>query len=350
MIIGLSLWVLYTPTSATPLDLSPTSVNITITVSPLQGPTVTNGANATSVAATTARLNGEVTDTGNENPTVTVFYGESDGGTTPASWTNNVSLGTKALGAFYYDASGLTPETLHFYRMYAANTGGSDWANSSANFTTIAQLDTPTGFTVADLGCVTVSMNWTMGLGATYTMIRGARDDYPSGVGDGEIIFYGDATSYNSTGYALDTSTYYFSAFAYLADNVTYSGAYATATIGGEGMDEIADAIDGATTIFSNLADTAEMAFGMVLVLGLFAFVLWCKDREMKLVLLVISGLVAVFVGISWVSTSQVLSIAVMGLGTFQLIQAVVLALGMGGKAQGYSQFKGIISSIRGWF
>ena len=350
MIVGLSLWIWQTPTSGDPLGLSPVSFNITITVSPLQAPTVTNGDNATSVASTTARLNGEVTDTGNENPSITVFYGQSDGGTTPASWTNNVSLGAKALGVFYYDATGFTPETLYYYRMYASNAAGNDWANSTANFTTAALLDTPTGFTLTDLGAITVTADWTMGAGATYTMVRASRDDYPATPDDGEFIYYGSGTSVNTTGFDLDVIEYYFTAFAYLADNVTYSSEYATASIGGEGMTELADSVDGLTTVFGGMATTAEMLFGLLLVVGLFAATLAVKDWETKLVLLVISGLAAVYVGLEWLASSQILCIVITGLGTFQLLQAVVLALSTGGQSKGISQFKGIIGSIKGWF
>lgn len=99
-------------------------------------PSVTNDG-ATNVTNDDARLNGTIDDTGGENPTVTVFWGKSDGGTNPASWSDNASLGAKGLGTFYYDLSGLDPETLYYFTFRAVNGGGTDWS-SSDNFTTSA--------------------------------------------------------------------------------------------------------------------------------------------------------------------------------------------------------------------
>jgi uncharacterized membrane protein len=134
MLAGLSFWLSFPPVLA--WDMSAVTVNITITVRPLVAPTVTNGIGATNVGALTARLNGEVTNTGNENPTVTVFYGLTDGGTNTAAWDDNDSLGIVALGTCFRDVSGLLPTTLYYYRMRATNGGGVAWAASSANFTT----------------------------------------------------------------------------------------------------------------------------------------------------------------------------------------------------------------------
>ena len=241
LIIGLSMSRF--PTQA--WDMSSANVTITLYVTPLVAPTVTNDGGASNIGSTTARLNGEVTSTGNENPTAIVYYGLTDGGTDPGAWDDNVTLGVKALGTFYYDTSGLTETTLYYYRMYAENSGGADWSDTSANFTTIEQCEAPTGLTLTDLGYITVAANWTKGAGTTYTMLRGLRSGYPASITDGELLYYGEATSLNSTGYALDISSYYVSAWGFLADNVTYSTACATATIGGEAMTEVADALTG---------------------------------------------------------------------------------------------------------
>lgn len=111
-------------------------IDIAVTAAGIVAPTVTNGVGANLITGTTARLNGEITDTGNDNPAVTVFYGLVDGDINPLNWTDNASLGLKPLGAFNYDVAGLVPDTMYFYRMYAENSAGNDWANSTANFTT----------------------------------------------------------------------------------------------------------------------------------------------------------------------------------------------------------------------
>ncbi len=105
---------------------------------PPSAPTVTNSSGASSITSTSARLNGEITGTGGQNPTVTVYWGDNDGGTTPSSWDYNVNLGAKSAGTFYTDIINLNPNTTYYYRCYAANSSDSDWADSTKTFSTLA--------------------------------------------------------------------------------------------------------------------------------------------------------------------------------------------------------------------
>ena len=102
----------------------------------ITAPTVTNSSGASNITSSSARINGEVTSTGGENPTVHIFWGDNDGGTTPANWDHNEDLGVKGTGTFYKDISGLTSSTAYYYRTYATNSGGSDWADSTSSFLT----------------------------------------------------------------------------------------------------------------------------------------------------------------------------------------------------------------------
>lgn len=97
-------------------------------------PTVANAA-ATQIEATSVTLNGVVTDTGGASPLVTIFYGSTNGGTNPANWTNSVPLGNES-GSFSTPVTGLAPATNYFFRAFAENNGGSDWADSSSSVTT----------------------------------------------------------------------------------------------------------------------------------------------------------------------------------------------------------------------
>ncbi len=97
-------------------------------------PTLTNLNGATNVSATGARLNGEITGSGGENPAVTIYWGPTDGGTTASSWLHAEQLGQKPMGTFYKDIVGLTTGTTYYYRCYASNSGGSVWSTSTASF------------------------------------------------------------------------------------------------------------------------------------------------------------------------------------------------------------------------
>lgn len=78
-----------------------------------------------------ASFSGEIINTGNETPEVTIFYGTSDGGTNPGAWDDVVSLGTLA-GIFTTELSGLADDTTYFYRAFAENSGGAAWSPESA--------------------------------------------------------------------------------------------------------------------------------------------------------------------------------------------------------------------------
>ncbi|MFC4992838.1 cadherin domain-containing protein [Rubritalea tangerina] len=92
---------------------------------------------ASNLAMTSADLGYSITDEGGEAPSVTLYYGETDGGTTPASWSNSVVLGTKNAGAHVESITGLNEGTSYYYTIAATNTAGTVWG-SSASFTTVA--------------------------------------------------------------------------------------------------------------------------------------------------------------------------------------------------------------------
>lgn len=103
--------------------------------SPL-APTVANIA-ATEILPTTATVGAQVTSTGGEAPTITIYYGTSDGGTVAGNWASSTSLGQVATSATT-SLSGLPAgSTIHF-RAFASNGGGSAWAPASSSFATPA--------------------------------------------------------------------------------------------------------------------------------------------------------------------------------------------------------------------
>jgi len=240
-------------------------------------PTVTNSTGASNVTDNDARLNGELTDSGGDNPAVIVFWGEVDGETTPGDWSDNYSLGTKAEGTFYHDLTdSLDPETLYYYRMRAVNGGGADWADTSANFTTtevVAVLLAPATFTLTDGGAISIIMEWAQGTGSTYTMIRAKRGEYP-GISTGELVYYGSDTSANMTGCNLDITEYYFIAWGFDSDNITYSSDNINATIGGDSMDNIATELTSFNLIMANFYSMAGQITIIIIITSVCALAL----------------------------------------------------------------------------
>ena len=90
---------------------------------------------ATGITGTTANLRGEVTETGFDIPIVRIHYGTSDGLSDSNAWDAVIELGPRD-DDFTTFVTGLSPETLYYYRAEAQNVAGTTWADSSSSFTT----------------------------------------------------------------------------------------------------------------------------------------------------------------------------------------------------------------------
>ena len=93
-----------------------------------------------SVTSTSATVNGNITATGNDNPTVTMYWGTTDGGQTPASWAHSVAPTSpsqpQGAAAFHLDLDSLTPGTRYYFSASAVNSMGTSWPSASLSFTT----------------------------------------------------------------------------------------------------------------------------------------------------------------------------------------------------------------------
>ena len=132
---------------------------------------------ATSITGSTATLNGNLAFTGGAATTVTLYWGSSDGGTTPGNWANSIALGTLPVGNFSANLSSLTPGATYHFRAFATNSNGDSWAPDSITFTTPTAAPTGLAFTSSN-GSIT--LQWNAVPGATsYTVKRGTTSGGP---------------------------------------------------------------------------------------------------------------------------------------------------------------------------
>ncbi|MDB4289291.1 fibronectin type III domain-containing protein, partial [bacterium] len=97
----------------------------------------------------TGNFTGEVTDTGNENPVITLFYGTSDAGTSAGGWDANLDLGAQG-GSFTEVVTDLEGATTYFYRVFAENSAGAAWSPTTESLTTLDFEGVPNTLGFAD--------------------------------------------------------------------------------------------------------------------------------------------------------------------------------------------------------
>jgi type II secretory pathway pseudopilin PulG len=160
-------------------------------------PTVTISA-ATGVTSSQATLNGNITTTGGENPTVTMYWGDNDGGTDATcpggSWDycEPPTSPAQPQGAvvFWKDVAGLSPGTPYYFSAKATNSAGTDWPDTgSLSFTT--KPNPPTGLSAVAVSQTQIDLTWTDGAGAENTKImRREGGSCPSDPSDGTQVYF----------------------------------------------------------------------------------------------------------------------------------------------------------------
>ncbi|HUD49296.1 MAG TPA: PA14 domain-containing protein [Candidatus Baltobacteraceae bacterium] len=192
-------------------------------------PAVVTNLPATAILPASATLAGQVLSTGGLPPTITLYYGPTDGGTNAGSWANSISVGLES-ASFSQTVTGLLPNTTYYYTAKAVNYGGTTWASPPEIFST-------PGATVAEITNVApaniTANSTTLAADVTYT----------GGIVPAVTIFYGttdggtNAGSWASSislgpesGYAAVTvpdlasnTTYYFTAQAGNNQGVAWS-------------------------------------------------------------------------------------------------------------------------------
>ena len=133
----------------------------------------------TTITSSSATIRGNLIEVGTSSPTMSLYWGPSDGGNSTAAWANTQNLGTQANpGEFSSSLIGLQPNTTYFYRAYGANAQGEDWASSSETFTTASAPSTVENLAASNI------MGTSVTIGATVNSTGG---EIPT-----LVIHYGD--------------------------------------------------------------------------------------------------------------------------------------------------------------
>jgi len=245
---------------AIPVAVHGDETEVTVLATPMHPPTVVSS-NATDITGTTARVHGNMTDTGGQDAhTVGFEWGFASGNYTE-DWS---AVGSFEAGAFTRVISGLPGNTEVFWRAFAENDAGRSHS-IERSFVTLAVLDPPTDFTITQIGPNSLNITWTPGPGATSIIIRVSEDGYPATVTDGYLVYSGNSTFVVVDGLSLSTVIYYFRAWSY--NDIDYSVGYAQASAGSlSGLEAVLafliPLIDGPTGIVNMMFAVALMGFG----------------------------------------------------------------------------------------
>ncbi|GAI74806.1 unnamed protein product, partial [marine sediment metagenome] len=123
----------------------------------ISAPTAQTNA-ATSVQATTARVNGQVSDDGGEACEYRFRYKKSGGAYSYTTWT-----GAKTTGqTFYEDLSGLDKKSLYYFNAQAKNSAGESAWGGELSFTTLATIPVVSTQTTDSVDCEAATSHGTI--------------------------------------------------------------------------------------------------------------------------------------------------------------------------------------------
>jgi len=204
--------------------VTPTLHDVSITYSQqVVLPSVTTG-NATLVEETTATLHGTVTDDGGEACQYRFQWGTTQGGpyTDNTTWTGSKTTGQSFSAAI----TGLSKGTKYYFIAEAKNSAGID---NGTELSFLTKPDPPNPFTATAVSGTQIDLTWTKGEGTERTMVRRKTGGYPTGITDGDEVYFDTGNSTSDTGLSPDT-TYYYAAWSEVTGSQQWSDAYAAAT------------------------------------------------------------------------------------------------------------------------
>ena len=96
------------------------------------------------------------------------------------------------------------------------------------------------------------------------------------------------------------------------------------------------------------LLNDAVSAIALLTLLLLLIWVNVMAFWRQDMILFIVSGIITILIGVQWIDDYAGVSIALWGLGIYQLLKAVLLALVSEQPTRGWSQFRGIYARMRG--
>ena len=182
--------------------------------------------NGTSYQELYPACNITVTDLDGDN--MTVYFYENTTGIWAKQQTNtSVSSGTTLSWSNFTNASGYS----NVYNWSVNVTDGYNWTNTTYNFTTKSQYhpDGPTGLTATASGTTSISLSWTVGSKADYTLVVRKTGGYPTSTSDGTNVTWDTDTTDSDTGLSAST-TYYYKAWSWNSTGSEFSSTNDTAS------------------------------------------------------------------------------------------------------------------------
>jgi len=186
------------------------TLNFTTTTA--AAPTVAT--NPASVGAALATLQGTVLTDGAVECEVRFQWGLNTSYGTDTAWLGGYTAGQ----AFTQIISGLELATTYHFRAQARNEGGTA-SGSDVTFTTV--FTAPTDFRAKAISHTTINLEWTKT--GDQTMVRYKQGGYPIDRADGDLAYFGAASTASVSGLSV-ARTYYFRAWSWRDGNIWADG------------------------------------------------------------------------------------------------------------------------------
>lgn len=199
---------------------------------------------ASNVATTTARLNATVVSDGADADNTSVQFGYGNTTQTAGNFLSYDNVTGWVWGYVtgnhpYLDVSDLVASTTYYFRAMVQNSADNHTSTSEITFTTESSISNVTefyGIPSED----SLSISWDIPDGATYVLIRSRLDTYPTGVTDGDLVWFGGNTTFEYTG-LLSGRTYFLSIWG--EDAGSYSSSNGTLALTTLGVDPYGEGI-----------------------------------------------------------------------------------------------------------